>query len=78
MACSITDHDSVVLTGGSGGSGYKPTSKVLRYDLAGWRKDESALPSLNTGRRGHGCAGYHSDGVRVGISEYFGKAEEVI
>ena len=70
MACSIADSDSLVLTGGWGGAGFMPTSLVVRYGLDGRRREEADLPQLNTGRRGHGCAGFDSDRDRVGIS-YF-------
>ena len=52
-ACSITDGDKVVLTGGFG---YK--KKVAVYDMSGFVQ---SLPDLHIGRQYHACACYKND-----------------
>ena len=57
-ACSITDTDSVVVTGG-----WPATSRVSRYHERGFLED---LPSLITARDSHACAMYTTDrGTKV-------------
>jgi len=52
-ACSIPDRDSVIITGGR-----YTMSTVSRYGTRGHLGD---LPSLNQGRRDHGCGAYTDD-----------------
>ena len=62
-ACSITDTNSVVITGGGSQYGSSSTSRVTRYDMNGWVED---LPSLITARNNHACALYITDtGAKV-------------
>ena len=51
-ACSVPDSatNTVVVTGG-----FWTMTTVSRYGREGYIED---LPSLNTGRKNHGCAGY--------------------
>jgi len=52
-ACSIPDHTTVIITGGE-----KTLRIVSRYSTSGHLED---LPSLNQGRRSHGCGAYTDD-----------------
>ena len=60
-ACSITDSNSVVITGG-----YDDNTiafRVSRYNIEGWMED---LPRLTTRRWNHACALYTTDtGAKV-------------
>jgi len=57
-ACSIADTDSVILTGGR-----DSMRVVARYNLQGFVE---YLPSMQEGRRYHGCGSYHNtDGQMV-------------
>ena len=56
-ACGIPDEETVIITGGT----YSQTT-VSVYSVEGWQQD---LPPLNTGRFGHACSSYWSDGRRV-------------
>jgi len=57
-ACSIPDTDSVILTGGR-----DTMQTVARYNLQGFVEH---LPSMQEGRRYHGCGSYHNnDGQMV-------------
>lgn len=49
-ACSITDSNSVIITGGR-----DTMKKVIRYNLQGFVE---YLPSMDVGRRYHGCGSY--------------------
>ena len=50
--------DTLILTGG-----FDTSSTVTRYDAKGFLED---LPSLNEGRRRHGCGAYmREDGTKV-------------
>ena len=60
-ACAIPDNNTVVITGG-----HNTRTSVSRYNDQGWIED---LPSLITGRYGHACAGYTSEGNRVRYTE---------
>ena len=59
-ACSIALGDEVVLTGG-----WDTLTTVSRYDKDGWVED---MPSLNQGRRGHGCTAFMSGGEQVRLT----------
>ena len=56
-ACSISLGDEVAVTGGFGA-----LTTVSRYNRDGWVED---MPSLVTGRKGHGCSRYISGGEQV-------------
>ena len=56
-ACGIPDEETVIITGGT----YSQNT-VSVYTVDGWQQD---LPPLNTGRFGHACSSYWSDGRRV-------------
>ena len=59
-ACSISLGDEVVLTGGS-----DTKTRVSLYNKDGWVRD---MPSLNTGRIGHGCTTYSTGGEQVRLA----------
>merc|ERR1719312_1312604 len=52
-ACAITDHTTVIMTGG-----VFTQHTVSRYGTTGHIED---LPSLNQGRESHGCGAYADD-----------------
>jgi len=52
-ACSISDGEAVIITGG-----YRTLTTVSVYTVEGWQQD---LPPLNTGRYYHACSSYLSD-----------------
>ena len=61
-ACSISDTDSVLITGGVTGFASTPTSQVSRYN----NQSLKDLPSLLTARSNHACAMYTTDrGTKV-------------
>ena len=59
-ACPIPDQENneVILTAGLGRDG----NNVQVYDESGWKRD---MPSLNTGRAGHGCTSFIQNGKKV-------------
>ena len=60
LACGVPDHqtETITITGG-----WLTKTRVTKYSTRGWQED---LPSLITGRYGHGCAQYfNSDGTKV-------------
>jgi len=57
QACSIPLGDEVVLTGG-----WNTLTTVSLYNRGGWVRD---MPSLNTGRKLHGCTSYSTGGEQV-------------
>ena len=59
----IQDEFTGVLTGGKS-SGGAVTNKVTRYNQAGMQEP---LPTLNTGRYGHGCSSLDIDGKKVSV-----------
>ena len=52
-ACSIQFTDHVIVTGG-----YQDSKIVSIYNDNGWVEN---MPSLNSGRRGHGCGHYFNN-----------------
>jgi len=60
-ACGIPDRDTdtIIVTGGVWS---ETETRVSQYDKKGNMKN---LPSLNTGRGGHGCAQFTDNGVKV-------------
>jgi len=57
-ACSFTDDNTLIITGG-----YNTRQKVTRYNTAGFIED---LPDLIHGREDHGCGSYQrEDGAKV-------------
>ena len=59
-ACSIPLDDSVVLTGGS--CSFFGVKTVSLYNTGGWVRN---IPSLKTGRSGHGCSSFTTGGEQV-------------
>ena len=63
-ACAINLGSSVILTGGR-----DTLTRVSQYNETGWEKD---LPTLQTGRRNHGCAYFNNNaGSKVGSINFF-------
>ena len=59
FSCAINLGSSVILTGGR-----DTLTTVSQYNETGWEKD---LPTLQTGRKYHGCAYFiNSEGSKVG------------
>ena len=56
-ACSIPLADHVVITGEA-----DTLTTVSKYNKEGWQSD---MPSLNQGRRNHGCTSFNTRGQQV-------------